>query len=73
MFSISASQIEDVGPCIAEQEQHYRKLSFQDEFWLLLKRYELTYDEWCARLTPVKGTNDKTPSGLTLQSIAHPG
>jgi putative transposase len=45
MFSIGASQIEDVRRYIAEQEQHQRKLSFQDEFRLLLKRYELAYDE----------------------------
>ncbi len=45
MFSIGASQIEDVRRYIAEQEQHHRKLSFQDEFRLLLKRYELAYDE----------------------------
>jgi len=45
MFSIGASQIEDVRRYIAEQEQHHRKLSFQDEFRLLLKRHELAFDE----------------------------
>ena len=45
MFSIGASQTEDVRRYIAEQEQHHRQLSFQDEFRLLLKRYELAYDE----------------------------
>jgi putative transposase len=45
MFSIGASQIEAVRDYIAEQEQHHRKLSFQDEFRLLLKRYQLAYDE----------------------------
>jgi REP element-mobilizing transposase RayT len=45
MFSIGSSQIEDVRRYIAEQEQHHRKVSFQDEFRLLLKRYELAYDE----------------------------
>jgi hypothetical protein len=30
---------------VAEQEQHHRKVSFQDEFRLLLKRYELACDE----------------------------
>jgi REP element-mobilizing transposase RayT len=45
MFSIGASQNEDVRRYIAEQEQHHRKLSFQDEFRLLLKRYELAYDQ----------------------------
>ena len=38
-------QIEEVRRYITEQEQHHRKLSFQDEFRLLLKRYELAYDE----------------------------
>jgi putative transposase len=45
MFSIGASQIEDVRRYIAAQEQQHRKLSFQDEFRRLLKRYELAYDE----------------------------
>ena len=45
MSSIGASPIEDVRHYIAEQEQHHRKLSFQDEFRLLLKRYEIAYDE----------------------------
>ncbi len=42
---VGASQIEDVRRYIVEQEQHHRQLSFQDEFRLLLKRYELAYDE----------------------------
>jgi REP element-mobilizing transposase RayT len=45
MFSIGSSQIEDVRCYIAGQEQHHCKLSFQDEFRLLLKRYELACDE----------------------------
>jgi REP element-mobilizing transposase RayT len=45
IFSIGASQIEEVRRYIAEQEQHHRKLSFQHEFRLLLKRYEVAYDE----------------------------
>jgi REP-associated tyrosine transposase len=45
MFSLGASQIEEVRRYIAEQEQHHRQLSFQDEFRRLLKRYELAYDE----------------------------
>jgi hypothetical protein len=36
IFSIGASQIEQVRRYIADQEQHHRKLSFQDEFRLLL-------------------------------------
>ena len=45
IFSIGFSQIEDVRRYIAGQEQHHRKVSFQDEFRLLLKRYEIAYDE----------------------------
>jgi putative transposase len=45
IFSIGSSQIEDARRYIAAQEQHHHKVSFQDEFRLLLKRYELAYDE----------------------------
>jgi hypothetical protein len=45
IFSIGSSQIEAERHYIAEQEQHHRKLSFQDEFRLLLRRYEVAYDE----------------------------
>ena len=45
IFSIGASQIEEVRRYIAEHEQHHRRLSFQDEFRLLLKRYEIAHDE----------------------------
>jgi REP element-mobilizing transposase RayT len=45
IFSIGSSQIDNVRRYIAEQEQHHRKLSFQDEFRLLLRRYEVAYDE----------------------------
>ena len=41
----SLARIKDVRRYIAEQEQHHRKLPIQDEFRLLLKRYELAYDE----------------------------
>ena len=44
-FSVSPSQVAVVKTYIRGQEQHHRKLSFQDEFRLLLKRYELAYDE----------------------------
>jgi len=45
MFSIGASQIEGVRRYIAEQDRHHLKRSFQEEFRLLLKRYQLAYDE----------------------------
>jgi REP element-mobilizing transposase RayT len=45
IFSIGFSQIDSVRNYIANQEEHHRKVSFQDEFRLLLKRYEIECDE----------------------------
>lgn len=45
IFSIGFSQIETVRKYIAEQEEHHRKVSFQDEFRKLLRRYEIEFDE----------------------------
>jgi len=45
IFSIGFSQLEDLKRYIASQEEHHRKHTFQDEFRLLLKRYQLAYDE----------------------------
>ncbi len=44
-FSIGRSQVEQVTRYIARQKVHHRKLSFQDEFRLLLRKYEVPYDE----------------------------
>ena len=45
IFSIGFSQIETVRDYIAGQEEHHRKVSFQDELRALLKRYEIGFDE----------------------------
>jgi len=45
VFSIGFSQIEEVRRYIAGQEEHHRKLTFQDEFRLLLQRYDVAFDE----------------------------
>ena len=45
VFSIGYSQIEDVRRYIGQQEQHHLKLSFQDEFRLLLRRYQVSFNE----------------------------
>ena len=45
VFSIGFSQIEAVRSYIARQEYHHRKISFQDEFRELLRRYEIDFDE----------------------------
>ena len=45
IFSIGFSQIQSLRSYIAGQEGHHRQTSFQDEFRLLLKRYEIEFDE----------------------------
>jgi putative transposase len=45
IFSVGFSQIGSVRKYIANQAEHHRKTSFQDEFRQLLRRYEITFDE----------------------------
>jgi REP element-mobilizing transposase RayT len=45
IFSIGFSQIETARNYIAGQEEHHRKISFQDELRQLLQRYEIKFDE----------------------------
>jgi REP element-mobilizing transposase RayT len=45
IFSIGFSQIPDVKQYIANQEEHHRKMSFQDELRTPLRRYQIEYDE----------------------------
>jgi putative transposase len=44
-FSVSQSNLEGVKAYIAGQEEHHRKVSFQDELRALLRRHELPWDE----------------------------
>ena len=44
-FSVSESNVEQVKLYIANQEEHHRKMTFQEEFRLLLKRHGIQYDE----------------------------
>ncbi len=44
-FSIGQSQVEQVTRYIERQEEHHRRVSFQDEFRALLKKYQVEYDE----------------------------
>jgi REP element-mobilizing transposase RayT len=43
-FSVSASNIAAVIRYIANQEQHHRKMTFEDEFIGLLKKHGVEYD-----------------------------
>ena len=45
IFSVGFSQIEGVKNYIAGQEEHHRKISFQDELRQFLRRYEIEFDE----------------------------
>lgn len=44
-FSVSESQREHVRRYIASQEAHHRRLSFQEELRILLKKHGLEFDE----------------------------
>jgi REP element-mobilizing transposase RayT len=44
-FSVSQSNLEEVKRYIAGQEEHHRKLSFQDELRALLRRHDIEWDE----------------------------
>ncbi len=44
-FSIGESQAEAVIKYIRAQEEHHRKVGFQDEFRRFLERYRVAYDE----------------------------
>jgi len=44
-FSVSHSQKESVLDYIAKQEEHHRKMSFQEELIAFLKKHEIEYEE----------------------------
>ena len=44
-FSVSQSKLDEVKEYIAGQEEHHRKVEFQEEFRALLRRHEIEWDE----------------------------
>jgi putative transposase len=44
-FSVSQSNVKDVMEYVVAQEEHHRKIGFQDELRALLRRYEIEWDE----------------------------
>ena len=44
-FSVSQSNLDQVRAYIAKQEEHHRKLNFQDELRLLLRKHNVEWDE----------------------------
>ncbi|MBN1185038.1 MAG: IS200/IS605 family transposase [Bacteroidales bacterium] len=45
IFSVNPSKVEIVTKYIVNQEEHHKKVSFQDEFRAFLKKYHVDYDE----------------------------
>ena len=44
-FSVSQSKVAEVKQYIASQEEHHRKVGFQDELRALLRKHEIVFDE----------------------------
>lgn len=44
-FSVSQSNLDEVVRYIERQEEHHRRVTFQDEYRAFLKAYEIDYDE----------------------------
>ncbi len=44
-FSVSESKVPDVREYIKNQEEHHRRMSFQDEFRLICQRHAISLDE----------------------------
>jgi len=44
-FAVSHSNIDQVKTYLANQEQHHRRISYQEEFLELLRRHDLEWDE----------------------------
>ena len=44
-FAVCQSHVEEVRRYIERQEEHHRRVRFQDEYRNLLKEYEMEYDE----------------------------
>jgi putative transposase len=45
-FAVSYSNLDEVKRYIADQEEHHRVRTFQEEFIALLKKHNIAYDEW---------------------------
>ena len=44
-FSVSQSNLDQVKEYIASQEEHHRRMTFQDELRALLRKHEIEFDE----------------------------
>jgi len=44
-FSVSESAVENVISYIGNQNEHHKKITFEEEFLLLLQKHKISYDE----------------------------
>jgi REP element-mobilizing transposase RayT len=44
-FTVSVSQLDKITQYIKSQEEHHRKMTFQEEFLALLKKHRIEYDK----------------------------
>ena len=44
-FTVSGSRADDVRDYIAAQQEHHRRVSFQEEFLTFLRKHGMAYDE----------------------------
>jgi REP element-mobilizing transposase RayT len=51
-FSVSKSGLEDVRAYIANQEEHHRHVTFQEEYLAFLKRHQIDYDPRFVSIDP---------------------
>lgn len=54
-FSVSQSSVPDVEKYIANQKEHHKRKTFQEEYREFLERYEIEYDERFPRALPWAG------------------
>jgi hypothetical protein len=45
VFSVDPTETDDVVNYIMNQDEHHKKISFQDEYRGFLKKYNIEYDE----------------------------
>lgn len=45
LFSVTATDIDGLVEYIANQHEHHRKVTFQEEFLYFLKKYKIDFDE----------------------------
>ena len=63
-FSVSVSQLDSVIGYIQHQEEHHRKMTFQEEFVVLRNKYGIAYDPrfYGRKIQPSLSGLDRVPA-----------